>query len=102
MKDNDYAMRRYAASRGDVLVEMPDGQVRPASLISWKPTGSARRARVAFRSGKECTVSLDRVAAPTGTMVLQDTGWYRQFDNGHLVPLPPDEVERIETARAER
>lgn len=102
MRSNDTAMRRYAMQRREVLVDMPDGRTQTATLVAWKPTGSSRRARVLFRSGKECTVRLDDVHVPTGKLVRERSEWFREYDNGHLVPVPLDEVLDIEDAMEDR
>lgn len=98
MSDYEEHMHHLAVTRGQVLVDMPDGKRRPATLLSWRPHDGRSRARVQFATGRFRSVDTKQVIAPTGVYRTIEGRVERRYASGDWLPIPADEVLTIQDA----
>ncbi len=91
-------MHHLAATRGRVLIDMPDGKRRPATLLAWRPHDGRSRARVQFATGRFRSVDTKQVIAPTKVYRTVEGRVERRYVSGDWLRIPDDEVVTIQDA----
>lgn len=93
---DDAVMRRLAARRSRVLVDLPNGDIKPAKLVAWRPRGGRSRARVLYSTGRERSVDVSQVSAPTSSFRSIAGQWERRYGTDRWWPVPADEVPDLD------